>query len=481
VRLRTLLDTADVAAYALAHRGDAPKVDRALQGVTRAADFSALWLASSAVLALTQGRAGRRAAVRGLLSVGVTSAVVNGPLKSAVRRPRPANKLLPADRLRHRGTRTTSFPSGHTASAAAFAVGAATELPRAAVPLGLAATLVGASRVRTGAHYPGDVLGGAVVGAAVALATRKVWPVQPKGPAAVSAPDASYARPTGKGVTLVVNPDSGLLGGDPASELQERLPDLQVVEAKDGDLATAVEAAAQGTDVLAVAGGDGSVNAAAAVALERDIPLAVVPAGTLNHFAHDIGLESLDDVVVALQGGHVVEVDVGLIAEQVFLNTASLGWYAYLVGTRERLEDRIGKWPAVLVALAHVLRKRRPVEVELDGVRQSVWMVFFGCSRYRPRGFAPSWRERLDDGVIDVRVVRADVPGARLRLLLAALSGTLGRTRVHEERTAKQVAVRSLDGPLKLARDGEVFDGPTELVVTKSDRRLRVYGGLTRG
>ena len=109
MRLRRLLDTADVAAYALAHRGDAPVVDTGLQWVTRSADFSAVWLATGAALATTQGRSGRRAAARGLLAVALTSALTNGPMKSLTRRPRPDNRLIPMDRIRHRTTRTSSL------------------------------------------------------------------------------------------------------------------------------------------------------------------------------------------------------------------------------------------------------------------------------------------------------------------------------------------------------------------------------------
>ena len=477
VRLRTLLHAADEAAYLLAHRGGSRRVDTGLRWVTRSADFSAVWVVTAGLLATTQGRPGRRAAARGLLSVALTSAVANGPLKSAVRRSRPGNLLVPAGRVRHRATRTSSFPSGHSASAAAFAVGAGSELPWTAAPLGAMAALVGASRVRTGAHYPGDVVAGMALGAGIALATRRVWPVHP--PAAAlphpAHPDPEHARPTGKGVRVVVNPDAGPgTSGSPAEVLLARLPDLEVVE--DDDLVEGLERTREGAQVLGAAGGDGSVNATAEAALADGVPMLVVPAGTLNHFARDIGLQSADDSADALKAGTVADVDVGLIAGEVFLNTASIGAYVDLVHRREKLERRIGKWPAFVVALARVLRTCPPVEVELDGVPRRAWMVFFGNCRYHPSGFAPGWRGRLDDGLVDVRVLAADVPHARLRLVLAALTGTLSRCRAYEQKTVGSLAVRSLQGPLRLSRDGEVFDGPEAFEVTKSEQRLRVYG-----
>ncbi|HUR14872.1 MAG TPA: phosphatase PAP2 family protein [Mycobacteriales bacterium] len=476
MQLHRVLHRLDEAGYVLAHRGDSQAVDTGLAWVTRSADFSAIWLAAAAVLAGTGGRRGRRAAARGLLSLGLTSALANGPLKTAVRRPRPGVDLIPVGRSRHRRTRTSSFPSGHSASAAAFAVGASSELPAAAAVLAPMATLVGISRVRTGAHYPGDVVAGMALGAGVALATRRVWPVPPGRPAAVGRPDPALASRDGAGVRVVANPDAGPSGSKtPTDVLMEQLPRLEVVEHDGDDLLEALQKAASGATALGAAGGDGSVNAAAATAMEHDLPLLVVPAGTLNHFARDVGLDSAEDAAAAVHAGSVTEVDVGLIGDQVFLNTASLGSYAELVHAREKLEGRIGKWPAVVVALGGVLRGHTPVELEIDGSHRRVWMVFFGNCRYRPSGFAPSWRERLDDGLVDVRVVDAEMPFARARLLLAVLTGTLGRCRVYEQRTAQSVRIRSLEGPLKVARDGEVEEGPEELVVRKAAQRLRVY------
>jgi undecaprenyl-diphosphatase len=481
VRLTRSLHVLDTAAYALAHRGSSPRADRLLHLVTRSADFSAVWVASAAVLC-TQGREGRRAAARGLLSVGLTSTLVNGPLKAAARRQRPSNVLVPLDRVRHRQTRTTSFPSGHSASAAAFAVGAGTELPIAAVPLGAMAALVGASRVRTGAHYPGDVLAGFAAGSALALATRRIWPVRPP---EVRRPapgflDSAQVRPTGRGVGVAVNSTAGAASSDDGLDvLRERLPEVTVVEAEEGDLETALQKAATDAEVIGAAGGDGSANAAARLALENDQPLLVVPTGTLNHFARALGVESVEDAADAVAHGSVAEVDVGCVGDHVFLNTASAGAYVDLVRVRERWEERLGKWPAFLLALVYVLIRRKPLEVELDGEPMRAWAVFFGNGRYDPPGFAPVWRERLDDRLVDVRVLRADQSRHdRLRLLLAAVTGRLDRCPAYEQKAVAAVRLRSLQGPLRLSVDGEVVEGDDEVVVTKAPGRLRVYARL---
>lgn len=211
------------------------------------------------------------------------------------------------------------------------------------------------------------------------------------------------------------------------------------------------------------------------MALAHGLPLVAVPAGTLNHLARDLGVESLEDAVDAVRAGHAAVIDVGWIAGRPFLNTASFGSYVELVDAREALEDRVGKWAALAVALVRVLRRGSPVRVVLDGEERVLWLAFLGNCRYHPPGVAPTWRERLDDGQIDVRLVDASQPFARARLVAAALTGTLRRSRVLETFETTTLHVRSPDGPLRLARDGETFDGTAEIVVAKDGSRLTVY------
>jgi undecaprenyl-diphosphatase len=135
-------------------------LDKLFVGATRAANRSAIWLAVSGLLAAVGGSRGRRAAEHGLVAIAVTSAIVNGPLKLIFRRARPNSRppLIPRPR-------TTSFPSGHAASAFAFASAVSREIPAAAVVLLPLASIVSYSRVYVGVHYPSDVVLGAAVGA----------------------------------------------------------------------------------------------------------------------------------------------------------------------------------------------------------------------------------------------------------------------------------------------------------------------------
>ncbi len=159
----------DRALYAAIAGTPTPVLDGAMRRLSRAADYSRLSIASSAVLALIGGPRGRGAAVSGLGSIAATSVVVNLFVKPLGRRRRPDRMAVRVPRARQiTMPGSASFPSGHSAAAVAFATGASRVLPAAAVPLRALAALVGYSRVHTGVHYPGDVLAGALLGAVMA-------------------------------------------------------------------------------------------------------------------------------------------------------------------------------------------------------------------------------------------------------------------------------------------------------------------------
>jgi undecaprenyl-diphosphatase len=135
--------------------------DRALMALTRAANLSRLWLLIAGVLAASGGKQARRAAADGLIAIAIASALANGPAKWLVRRRRPSPGFAaPLIRL----PPSTSFPSGHSASAFAFATAASAEVPILAAPLVPLAATVAYSRVHAGVHWPSDVAAGAAIG-----------------------------------------------------------------------------------------------------------------------------------------------------------------------------------------------------------------------------------------------------------------------------------------------------------------------------
>lgn len=151
--------------------GRTSRVDRALVGVTQAANYSCLWLALSGLLALFGGVRGRRAARSGVKAIALAAILANGPAKLLVRRRRPLPKL---GRTLIAMPRSTSFPSGHSATAFAFATATSRELPAAAPAVVALAGAVSYSRVHIGVHYPSDVVAGMAIGIGCGLVSRNL-------------------------------------------------------------------------------------------------------------------------------------------------------------------------------------------------------------------------------------------------------------------------------------------------------------------
>ena len=165
-----------------------------LRRLTTAADHGRLWMAAGVLMALRPG-ALRRGAVRGLASMAVSSGLVNTALKPVFGRRRPDLGAHPVHRLLQETMTTHSFPSGHSSSAGAFVTGVALECPAAGAVLAPLALTVGYSRVHVGVHYPGDVVAGLALGAAVAVGLRR-WEPEQAGPLPADAVDpAEWRRP----------------------------------------------------------------------------------------------------------------------------------------------------------------------------------------------------------------------------------------------------------------------------------------------
>jgi len=159
----------DTAVYAAVAGTETPRLDVAMRRLSAAADQSKLWFGAAALMALAGGSRGRRAAKHGVASLTLASAFANLVAKPLTTRRRPDREELEVLERRHVPMpRTSSFPSGHAATAFAFATGVGQASPSLSAPLRALATLVGYSRVHTGVHYPADVLAGAFIGVSAA-------------------------------------------------------------------------------------------------------------------------------------------------------------------------------------------------------------------------------------------------------------------------------------------------------------------------
>jgi diacylglycerol kinase family enzyme len=279
---------------------------------------------------------------------------------------------------------------------------------------------------------------------------------------------------------VVANPHSGTDEDGLLDRATRQLDDVRMLELGDGvDLAAAVSDAAGEDRTIVAYGGDGTVHAVAQVLAGTDGVLGVLPGGTFNHFARDLGLRDAEVALETLRAGVATRVDVGRAGPRVFVNSMSLGLYPELVRERERRTGRLGKWAALATSAAGVIRRFDPIEgtVSADGdariVPPSV-LVFVGNNRFSTAPGSIGVRERLDEGVLDARIVLAR-PGMPAR---SSLAWGLVRARPWPGRIARTVArevrVELSDGPHPMALDGEL-DGHVASIDVRIDKgALRV-------
>ena len=206
---------------------------------------------------------------------------------------------------------------------------------------------------------------------------------------------------------LIVNPRSGT-ASPTADDLRDaaRARGIEVHFLQDGEELEQLARSAD-ADVLGMAGGDGSLGAVAAIALERNLPFVCIPFGTRNHFARDIGLDR-DDPIAALDAFDGVErrIDVGWVDERLFLNNVSLGLYALLVHRRERHRRRRDVLARVRALLLVAREHRGKDQFVVDGDLVAARVVVVACNAYTLDLFSIGERERMDEGLLHVYVPR---------------------------------------------------------------------------
>lgn len=227
---------------------------------------------------------------------------------------------------------------------------------------------------------------------------------------------------------------------------------------------TAKRALADGVDVVVAGGGDGTINAVASVLAGTGRAFGVLPLGTLNHFAKDIGIPlGLDEAIANIATGVRRNVDVGEVNGQVFLNNSSLGLYPDIVRDREKQQHRLGrgKWLAALWASLGALRRYPFLSVRLtldDGKEHArrTPFVFIGNNEYTMQGFSIGARAALDRGKLSLYVAQRPGRLGLLRLGWSALWGRLAQERDFDVLSAEQLNIETRHLRIPVATDGEV-------------------------
>ena len=221
-------------------------------------------------------------------------------------------------------------------------------------------------------------------------------------------------------------------------------------------------ALADGVELVVAGGGDGTINAVASHLVETGATLGVLPLGTLNHFAKDLGIPlERDAAVEVIARGQVIAVDVGEVNGKIFLNNSSLGLYPLAVRLRTQEQKRgTGKWLAFAKASVEVLGRFPMLRVHLDidgkQIVRRTPIVFIGNNHYELAGLEMTKRSRLDQGVLSVCVTREVGRLGLFALVLRALFGRLRDAKDFAILEGGAVCIETRHAQLRVATDGEV-------------------------
>ncbi|HZQ78123.1 MAG TPA: diacylglycerol kinase family protein [Acidimicrobiia bacterium] len=241
-----------------------------------------------------------------------------------------------------------------------------------------------------------------------------------------------------------------------ADEVAGLFPGHRIVECEGDDVADRVAAEAkERPDFIAVAGGDGTLRGAAERLLGTGVPLLPIPGGTRNHFALAMGVADLETAGEAAAAGTVRRVDVGDVNGRCFLNNSSVGLYPKLVVRRESYERRMSKRRAQLIAAWEQIRHGHRFRLQMGGRWHRAWLVFVGNGCYGEHLLDFTDRESVGGGLLDVRVVLADRPLARTRVVLALLR-SLDRSPLVVRDTCPSTELGLGPPTVEVALDGEV-------------------------
>jgi len=289
------------------------------------------------------------------------------------------------------------------------------------------------------------------------------------------------------GVSVIINERSGTAakpeaGPEIQSLFEKHNMRVRLERVRDpGDLAARARQAASRHDLLVAAGGDGTVSVVAGVAVSTGSSLGVLPMGTLNHFAKDLGLPlELEKAVEAIVAGRVHQVDVGEVNGRIFVNNSSVGLYPRMVWEREA-EQRRGhrKWAAFGIAMLNTWRNYRltAARLDVDGSATSVRtpFIFVGNNSYTAEGFRLGGRSRLDQGRLSVFVAPECGRFEVLSLPVRALTGRLqADAPPFLGFQAETVTVDVTHRRIRVAIDGEVAMCAPPLVYRIRPRALEV-------
>jgi diacylglycerol kinase family enzyme len=270
-------------------------------------------------------------------------------------------------------------------------------------------------------------------------------------------------------IEVILNTSSG---AGSRAEIQQRLAEAFKASGADpriwlaGEAAELINlaqrAARRDADIVVAGGGDGTISLVATTMIDSGKALGVLPLGTMNHFAKDLGIPlDLDGAVATIVAGHAISVDVGEVNGRIFLNNSSLGLYPRIIRERER-QQRLGwgKWPAYFWAALAVLRRYPFLDIRFNVGGKALTcrtpFVFVGNNAYDMERLDIGGRARLDKGELSLYTASGTGRLGLIRLALGALLGGLRQDRDFMAFAIRDVWIGTRHKHVRVALDGEV-------------------------
>jgi diacylglycerol kinase family enzyme len=245
--------------------------------------------------------------------------------------------------------------------------------------------------------------------------------------------------------------------------------------------ALARHAAASDEQVIVAAGGDGTISAVAAALVDTDKTLGVLPVGTLNHFAKDLGLPlDLETAVRTILEGEVAALDVGEVNDRIFINNSSLGLYPQIVSHREAQQQRLarGKWTAFFWATIQALRRFPFLDLRITFEGRELFrrtaFLFIGNNEYEIAGFNLGSRTCMNAGKLGLYLTHRTGRFGLFRLAFHALFGRVDQAKDFDAFCVTEARIETKRRRLLVARDGEVEPIETPLHYRIRPAALRV-------
>jgi diacylglycerol kinase family enzyme len=280
-------------------------------------------------------------------------------------------------------------------------------------------------------------------------------------------------------ITLVYNPKSGSSLSRQALRKKCDAANITIdkfVAIGDGferKLSSAITAGAS----IAVIGGDGTVSAVAGLVANTKATLIPLPGGTLNHFTKDLDIpQDVDEALARLRRLKPHTIDIASVNDMMFINNSSIGLYPASLRSREKLESKLSKWSAAVVASWRAFINLQTYRVTIDDKSFATPFIFIGNNRYKLDDIGTTERTRLDEGVLTVYIAKTRSRFTLLKIALFALIGRAAQLDEFEQFYPTTLTIETTRQHLSVSHDGEVSRLTSPLRYTVHPKSLKILG-----